>query len=105
LFPETEEPLAVLRWHLAHVRAIARLRLEWSIDADEHVPSRLFLKMSRPDQNPELAGGVLKEVTFYDTVVPLMPPRPDGMLCRGGSGGRSRGGRGGEPMFPPPTWR
>ena len=54
--------------------AIARLRLEWSLDADERLPSRLFLKMSRPDQNPELATAVLKEVAFYDTVAPLMPP-------------------------------
>ena len=29
--------------------------------------------MSRPDQNPELAAAVLKEVAFYDTVAPLMP--------------------------------
>jgi len=56
------------------ISAIARLRLEWSLDADGRLPSRLFLKMSRPDQHPELAAGVLKEVAFYDTVAPLLPP-------------------------------
>lgn len=56
------------------ISAIARLRLEWSLDADGRLPSRLFLKMSRPDQNPELAAGVLREVAFYDTVAPRMSP-------------------------------
>ena len=57
------------------ISAIARVRLEWSADAQGRLPSRLFAKMSRPDQNPELAPLVLKEVDFYDTVAPLLPPR------------------------------
>jgi hypothetical protein len=56
------------------ISAIARLRLGWSPDADPALPSRLFFKMSRPDQTPELAAAVLKEVAFYETVAPRTPP-------------------------------
>lgn len=68
------EGIAIESSRTTLISAIARLRLEWSLDADGRLPSRLFLKMSRPDQNPEVASGVLKEVAFYDTVAPLMPP-------------------------------
>lgn len=53
---------------------VARLRLEYSPDADVRLPARLFLKASRPDPNPELAASGLKEVAFYQTVAPRMPP-------------------------------
>lgn len=68
------ERVAVESSRTTLISAIARLRLEWSLDADGALPSRLFLKMSRPDQNPDLAASVLKEVAFYDTVAPLMQP-------------------------------
>ena len=61
--------------HPTLISAIARVPLEWSGDAQGRLPARLFVKMSRPDQNPDLAPLVLKEVDFYDTVAPLMPPR------------------------------
>lgn len=60
------ERIAIESSRTTLISAIARLRLEWSLDADGCVPSRLFLKMSRPDQNAEPAAGVLKEVTFYE---------------------------------------
>ncbi len=68
------EQIAIESSRTTLISAIARLRLQWSRDADGRLPSRLFLKMSRPDQNPELAAGVLREVAFYNTVAPLMPP-------------------------------
>ena len=34
------------------ISTIARARLEWSGDAHVRLPSRLFVKMSRPDQIP-----------------------------------------------------
>jgi len=56
------------------ISAIARLHLEYSPDAEGHMPSRLFFKASRPDQSPELAAAVLKEVAFYEAVAPLTRP-------------------------------
>jgi hypothetical protein len=53
---------------------VARLRLEYSPGTDEQPPARLFLKASHPDPNPELVASSLKEVAFYETVAPLMPP-------------------------------
>jgi thiamine kinase-like enzyme len=56
------------------ISTIARLRLEYSPDAEGPRPSRLFFKASRPDHSPELAAAVLKEVAFYDAVAPSMRP-------------------------------
>ena len=85
------ERIAIESSRTTLISAIARLRLEWSLDADEPVPSRLFLKMSRPDHNAKLAAGVLKEVTFYDTVVALMPPGIDGRALVSGAPSACRG--------------
>jgi thiamine kinase-like enzyme len=68
------EQLAVESSRTTLISAIARLRLQWSDDAAGRRPARLFLKMSRPDQHPDVAASALKEVAFYDTVAPLTPP-------------------------------
>jgi hypothetical protein len=56
------------------ISTIARLRLEYSPDAEGPRPSRLFFKASRPDHSVELAAAVLKEVAFYETVAASMRP-------------------------------
>jgi thiamine kinase-like enzyme len=68
------ERLAIESSRTTLISTIARLRLEYSPDAEGPRPSRLFFKASRPDHSPELAAGVLKEVAFYETVTPLMCP-------------------------------
>jgi hypothetical protein len=55
------------------VSTITRLRATYSPDTLDPPPARLFLKSSRPDLGAELARAVAREVSFYQTVAPLMP--------------------------------
>lgn len=55
------------------VSVVARLEIRCTDDAPDSVPSRLFLKTTRPDLSRAMGQ---REVTFYDTVAAHMPDPP-----------------------------
>ena len=56
---------------------IVRLKLSYSDDAPKSVPSRLFLKFSKPDFDSDISARLgKKEVEFYNTVAKAVPDPP-----------------------------
>src|SRR5438132_6014967 len=55
------------------VSSILRLVVSYSADSPASCPSRLFLKLSKPDAAPELAR---KEVQFYNDLTSAPPDLP-----------------------------
>lgn len=55
---------------------VSHLEIIYSDDAPRSAPSRLFLKISRPDFSSNIYTSHGKEVEFYNTIVPAMTDPP-----------------------------
>ena len=56
---------------------ITHLELSYSTDAPTSAPTRLFLKVAKPDLDPQISSQLGKnEVEFYNTTVALIPNPP-----------------------------